>query len=76
LSYTKIVSSSTVGTENGASYTFDFITGHDVSYFGAVSIQLPDEYDGNFRTLESSCEIFGFPETAKCKIGSNRRIDV
>lgn len=75
-SYYKVVSDNTIGAENGATYTFDFITGHDVSYFGAVAIYLPDEYVGDFRTLGSSCEIKGFAETARCKIGASRRIDV
>lgn len=39
--YAKIFSHDTVGSNNNATYSIDFITGHKVPYHGAVSVYLP-----------------------------------
>lgn len=74
--YFKTYSDNSIGSENYASYTFDFITGHEVPYNGAVSLYIPTDYFTDLYTLNSTCEIQGFSEKAFCKIGERNRVDI
>ncbi|KRX03573.1 hypothetical protein PPERSA_04125 [Pseudocohnilembus persalinus] len=74
--YFKSQSDNSLGGVNDATYTFDFITGHDVPYFGAITLTLPENYDSDFYSLGTKCTLKKFDAAAKCKIGAKNRIDV
>lgn len=69
-------SDDTVGSNNGATYQIDFITGHNVPYMGAVSLYLPTNYISNFKELGTTCSLYGFSEKAFCKIIGENRVDI
>lgn len=51
-------------------YTIDFITGHIIPSFGAISLFLPENYESNFIDLNVTCSIKGFSENSDttCKV--------
>ena len=59
MQYISSNSDNSMGSSYNVNYTFNFILGHDIPYYGAIAIIFPQQYEGDLLTIGVKCQLSG-----------------